>query len=262
MSDSRYTYDNAQEHAARQVRLLGEILDDHSRDVLDGVSVQPGWQCLEIGPGAGTITQLLSRQVGPTGHVTAVDLDPRHVEGGPNIDIRSEDIRTMELPDNHYDLIFARLVLFHVTGRDEVVRRLTAALRPGGVLVVSDWDGTWRDWVAHTSTPAAAKAFMALQDTLLTMMASNGTDLEWARYVPAVMRTAGLVDVSTTVFNQLFAGGEPGALLQHNNTYQLQDLLLGRGMTLEQLELVREAMVDPETLVYTYLMFSSVGRKA
>ncbi|MEV6287973.1 class I SAM-dependent methyltransferase [Kribbella sp. NPDC051770] len=261
MSDSRYTYDNAQEHARRQVRLLGEILDGHARDVLSGVGVRPGWRCLEIGPGAGTITQLLSEQVGPDGHVTSVDLDPRYVEPGPNIDVRTDDIRTMDLPEGRYDLIYARLVLMHVTGRDDVVRRLAAALRPGGVLVLSDWDCTWRDWVAHTATPEAAEAFVTLQDTLLGLMESNGTELAWARRAPVAMRAAGLA-VETTVFNKLFAGDEAGALLQHNNTYQLQDALLGRGMTMKQLDLVREAMVDPETLIYTYLMFSSVGRKA
>jgi FkbM family methyltransferase len=38
--------------------------------------VQPGWVCLDVGAAGGTYTHLLSRRVGPDGHVHAIE--PRH----------------------------------------------------------------------------------------------------------------------------------------------------------------------------------------
>ena len=45
-----------------------------------------------------------------------------------------------DLPDAHFHLIHARLVLIHLPERDAVLERLVTALRPGGWLVIEDFD--------------------------------------------------------------------------------------------------------------------------
>jgi SAM-dependent methyltransferase len=257
----QYTFDNADVEAAQRLQLLAETVDEHSRQVLAGTGIGPGKRCLDIGPGAGTITTWLAERVGPTGHVTALDLDPRHVRGGPNIEVREGDVRVVELPPAHYDLVHARLVLMHLPDPDAVLLRLATALRPGGLLVVSDWDTSHRDMILRVRTPAAATAFDAYQDALADQVVANGGDLAWARRVPVAMSAAGLVDLAAVAHNRLFAGGEAGCLLHASNTHQLRDVLLQRGMIDEQLEVVREAMHDPETFIYSYWMFTTVGRR-
>ena len=44
------------------------------------------------------------------------------------------------IPGAPYDLVYARLVLFHLPERVEVLGRLWAAVAPGGHLVVQDYD--------------------------------------------------------------------------------------------------------------------------
>lgn len=256
-----YTYDNAGDYARRQLHLLGEILDGHSKQLFEAIPIEEGWRVLDIGSGGGGTVHMLGRQVGDSGSVTAIDLDPRHVANAPNVEIRAGDIRTEQLPGSHYDLIHARLLLMHIPTREQVLRRLIQALRPGGYLVVSDWDCTWRDWIIQSPNPSMAASFQAMQNAMLSLMERNGADLGWARRVPAAMRAAGLSDIRATTFNRVFSGSEAGALLQHNNTYQLRDALLSQGITMEQLNDVRAAMVHQETMLYTYLMFSSVGRR-
>ncbi|NMO51463.1 methyltransferase domain-containing protein [Actinoplanes sp. TBRC 11911] len=256
---NRYTYDNESGSARQQLNLLAEILDGHSLHVLDSLPVRPGWRVLDVGSGSGSVSRLLSERVGPSGSVTAMDVDSRHLDTGRAVEIYRADIRDAALPPAHYDLIHARLVLMHLETRDKVLDRLVEALRPGGALVISDWDCTWQDWLVHGADPDAAAAFLKMQGIMLGLMESNGADLAWARRAPAAMRKAGLTGITTTAWNQLYAGGEAGAMLQHNNTYQLEYSLLGRGLSGAELAAVRTAMTDPETLLYTYLMFSSIG---
>ncbi|WP_238011591.1 class I SAM-dependent methyltransferase [Dactylosporangium sp. AC04546] len=257
---SAYTFDNAARDG-EQLDILARILDEPSIDMLVRVGIPQGGRCLDVGPGAGTITTWLAEQVGPTGHVVALDLDPRHITGGNNITIQQGDVRTVDLPPGQFDLIHTRQVLLHLAERDAVVDRLVAALKPGGVLVVSEWDATDRNMLLHAPSPQAATAFTTFQDALLDILASNGADVGWSRRAPLLLRAAGLVDVTTVAHNQLWAGGEAGNLLHVSNSQQLQDALLARGMALSQLELLREAMQDPDTLAYCYWLFTTTGRR-
>jgi ubiquinone/menaquinone biosynthesis C-methylase UbiE len=43
--------------------------------------VTDGWHCLEVGFGAGGVALWLAGQVGSTGRVVAVDIDPRFLDG-------------------------------------------------------------------------------------------------------------------------------------------------------------------------------------
>ena len=42
--------------------------------------------------------------------------------------------------DNAFDFVHTRLVLLHIPAREAVLRRLVAALRPGGVLLLEEDD--------------------------------------------------------------------------------------------------------------------------
>jgi SAM-dependent methyltransferase len=46
------------------------------------------------------------------------------------------DLRTVALPDGSYDVAFSSFVLEHVAGAEQVLDRLVAAIRPGGLLLV------------------------------------------------------------------------------------------------------------------------------
>ena len=47
---------------------------------------------------------------------------------------------TDDLPRDAFDFVHTRLVLMHIPQRDEVLARLCAALRPGGVLMLEEHD--------------------------------------------------------------------------------------------------------------------------
>ncbi|HEX5540819.1 MAG TPA: methyltransferase domain-containing protein [Micromonospora sp.] len=260
-SASQYTFDNATPEAARQVRLLAEILDGHSIDVLARAGVAAGWRCLDLGAGAGSISTWLADRVGPDGRVLALDTDPRHIGQHERLELRAVDVTEADFGTDEYDLIHARLLLMHLPQRREILRRMVRALRPGGLLVLSDWDCTQTESMLVRSSPEATEAFSAFQAALLTLGAANGASATWAGEAPLAMLDAGLVDVESEVHNRLWTGGEAGCLLHASNSRQLEAVLLKFGVTAKQLTVLREAMEDPETFAWSYPMVTTVGRR-
>jgi len=63
--------------------------------------VGPGWHCLEVGGGGGSIASWLANRVLPDGRAVATDLDTRFLEtlSIPNLEVRRHDIVTDPLPE-------------------------------------------------------------------------------------------------------------------------------------------------------------------
>src|SRR5688572_25531187 len=126
----------------RRLELLEQCLDPMTTRSLDAIGVQPGWRCLEVGGGGGSVTRMLCERVGPAGRVAAVDLDTRFLEEiqDQNLDVYRQDIVADGLPGDAYDLIHARLLLMHLPTREKVLEQMAATLRPGGWLLIEEMD--------------------------------------------------------------------------------------------------------------------------
>ena len=62
------------------------------------------------------------------------------------------DLRTVPLADEAYDLVHSAYVLEHVHGAEQVLDRLLAALRPGGLMIIKIPDGkSVYGWMARTT---------------------------------------------------------------------------------------------------------------
>ena len=64
------------------------------------------------------------------------------------------DLRTVALPAASYDVAFSTFVLEHVTGAEQVLDRMVAAIRPGGLLLVRipDRDSVFGFITRHSRT--------------------------------------------------------------------------------------------------------------
>lgn len=104
---------------------------------------------LDIGCGAGNYTLKMLAKL-PGLHATLVDLSQPMLDrarervteaGAGKVETFQADIRELDLPDAHYDIILAGAVLHHLREEAEwerVFRKLYRTLRPGGSLWVSD----------------------------------------------------------------------------------------------------------------------------
>jgi ubiquinone/menaquinone biosynthesis C-methylase UbiE len=145
----RYSLGHAPEEYER-LRAQARVWEQATGRLLDHVGLGPDASCLDAGCGPGEVMRLMAQRVGPSGRVLGIDVDTRlgdtaqaalHRAGHRQCEFRGHDLNTDEpIPGAPFDLVYARLLLFHLPQRVAVLRRLWAAVAPGGHLIVQDYD--------------------------------------------------------------------------------------------------------------------------
>ena len=254
--DARYAFDNGWVEARRRLRLLEDVLDPGTTRRLDALGVGPGWRCLEVGAGGGSVARWLCDRVGPTGRVVAVDLDTRFVEedAPANLEIHSRDVVAEGIPGGGYDLIHTRLVLMHIPEREQILGELAARLAPGGWLLAEEAD--------HYSFDTAASApYVRGWRALLDVLARMGMDATWARTLPARLAPVGLVDVSAEAEILYFPGGSTLAEFYRISWEQARPLVLAAGVPVDVLDAALAEMADPACWFPGHTLVAARGRR-
>src|SRR5437762_3803295 len=93
VSPGAYLFPNDHAVAVARLQRLEAIEDPGTIAVLEKAGVAPGWTCLELGAGAGSIAYWLAERVGKGGRVVAADLDPRLLDRS-RCEVWRHDLRT------------------------------------------------------------------------------------------------------------------------------------------------------------------------
>lgn len=264
MTEYQYIADNAWKDARERLRLLEMGADPWTIRNLRQIGVVPGWHCLEVAGGGGSIAAWLCNEVGPSGHVMATDLDPRFLEAiiAPNLAVQRHNILTDPLPDAAFDLVHARALLAFLPHPEQVIRTLVAALKPGGWLLLeeSDYGLAGPD---PSMQPEAAALAQKGWEALLNFGRSRGYDMALGRRLYHNVCTAGLVDVQAEGHVAMDIGGTPAARFWRVTLEQQQDHLLAAGLlTQAELEEYRTLLESPEYRWLSPIAMSVWGRRA
>jgi SAM-dependent methyltransferase len=255
-----YLLDNAQAHAAQRMRILAELFDAPTRRALTTVGVSDGWCCLEVGGGGGGVARWLAERVGPTGSVLCTDLDPRHIDAQelPNLRIERHDIVTDPLPAGHFDLIHARLVLLHIPERAAVLERLVQALKPGGWIVIEDFDAVS---MLPDSALYPCELELAASGAMRRFMRGGGVDARFGRTLYGRFRALGLAQVSAEGRVSMFDRHNGGADLMRVNFEQIGAQLVAAGfISGEQLRADIAQLDSPDYAAPSPVMWTVAGR--
>jgi SAM-dependent methyltransferase len=162
-------------------------------------SIRSGDTVLDIGSGPGFATFDLSRLVGPTGRVVAIDEAELYVEhlrnqaaarGIEHIDVRHGDVQNLRDAlggEARFDAAYARWVLCFVKDPEAVVAQAASLLKPGGRLVVQDYF----NYSTMSLAPKHA-AFTRLIEAVEKSWRDRGGDPDIGGRLPGMMRRAGL----------------------------------------------------------------------
>lgn len=178
-------------NASTRFAALSALFDDATRRHLDDRGLAPGWHCLEVGAGAGSVAKWLAGRVGPDGRILATDVDTRFMAAIdlPNLVVHRHDITRDALPERAFDLVHARMVLMHLPSRDEVLARLRAALKPGGWLVCEEFDRC-----SAPANPDASPGEIVLKThtAMGRVHQDQGVDPQYGRLLFGRLRAVGL----------------------------------------------------------------------
>jgi SAM-dependent methyltransferase len=209
-----YRLDAKRRRAAEEDRLilLEDIFDPLSRR--RRALVRPGWRCLEVGAGRGSIAIWLAEQVGENGQVVATDIDTTYLKRHrlPNLAVQRHNILNDSLDalgPGSFDLVSSRLMLFWLAGKQELaIRRMVECLRPGGWLV--DEDG---DWGTIAPVDPSHFHYSRYHEVYRTgdWWTLRGYDPTFGRKLPVLFERCGLENIRHEATAEVVGGGSPWA---------------------------------------------------
>ena len=140
------------QHAARTAENSAAFLLPH---------LKKGDRLLDVGCGPGSITVGLARQVGGTGHVTAIDVDAgvvgqaaAAVQAARLDNTSCEVCSVYDLPyeDDSFDVAYAHQTLQHLSDPVRALAAMCRVVKPGGLLAIRDAD--YASMLGHPHSPA------------------------------------------------------------------------------------------------------------
>lgn len=131
----------------------------HRLKIVAATGVKPDSTVADVGAGTGLFTMLFADAVGPAGKVFAVDIaapflakirERAKAAGRPNVETVLGTDKDTKLPANAVDLVFICDTYHHFEFPTDTLASLHRALKPGGLLVLVDFQripGKSSDWV-------------------------------------------------------------------------------------------------------------------
>ncbi|MCS0603317.1 methyltransferase domain-containing protein [Streptomyces sp. LP11] len=197
-----YLLDNQQSEAGRRFDAFATLFDPTTFRHIEGLGIEPGWRCWEVGAGGTSVVSWLATRVGPAGRIVATDIDTSRLTPAarPPVDVRVHDVGVEEPPGEGFDLVHARLVLVHVPDRERALRSMIQALRPGGRLLIEDADPALQPLICPDEHGPEQRLANRLRQGFRSLLAERGADLAYGRKLPRLLRDAGLRDVRADAY--------------------------------------------------------------
>jgi SAM-dependent methyltransferase len=148
LKNPSYVYQSSEEETKRLNR-QSDLIKESAFEHLQKAGLAVSSKVVDMGCGSGVMTIYLAEQVGPTGHVYAIDIDEKQLEVtrtalcAKNLnnvtfircDIEDENCEALTEILESIDLIYMRFVMMHLKFPNIAAKNLFKILRKGGCLV-------------------------------------------------------------------------------------------------------------------------------
>lgn len=190
-------------HAPEELeRLIGQgrYFGDLTADVLRQAGLAPGMRVLDAGCGAGDVSFLAARLVGPAGLIIGVDKSPEAVAtaarraaaaGLPNVRFLTNDVGDLAYPaeldlEAPVDALIGRMMLMHFPEPAAVLRRLATLVRPGGIVAFHEMD------IAMAAYEPTGPLFATAHRRIMQTFTRLGVDIRAGLKLGQIFEAAGL----------------------------------------------------------------------
>jgi ubiquinone/menaquinone biosynthesis C-methylase UbiE len=254
-----YILDDAATSEYQRLDLMSKILDPWTQGYLRALGVGHGWQCLELGSGNGSIAEWLCGTVGPSGSVTAVDVNAVLLDLVPaqNLTVRQMDVRADRLPANTFDLVTCRALLHQISEHaPSVLEKMAASVKPGGWLLIQEPD-------FHLAPTTEPEAWAATWRALIRWGHAQGVDWLIGRRLPGMVSKLGFGRPQAKTDVQNIRGGDRGALYFKLFFAEVRDRVLDSGqLDRTTLDAAAGLLDDPDYWTQCWMMTAVWVRKA
>ena len=268
MRDDNYPLASSPDEIDR-LRIQAESLAGEAAIMLDRIGVEAGMSCLDLGCGAGGITDLLAARVAPGGRVVGVDVDEFSLAaarswadglGLRGVTFRAGDIFDNDLASDSFDLVHLRFVITTIGRHEDVVRSALRLVKPGGALALQEADADGIN--AYPECPA----FDRLKDALLSVFIEIGADPFAGHRAFRLLRDAGLTEVDFRACTARARSDDDLSDYLPQTVLSVRAAILKLGlMTDPEIDAAvaacRAHLADPDTITTTSTVFQAWGRK-
>ena len=121
-----------------------------TRITLNRLGLRPGLRVLELGPGPGRLLIPAAKRVQPDGEAVGIDIQPAMIQrltaranqaGITNLRAIVGDAAQSHVPEASFDLVFLCAALGEIPDRAAALRQCYHALKPGGILSITEMFG-------------------------------------------------------------------------------------------------------------------------
>ena len=225
---SPYIFEShAEEREYHRLQLIEAANDPTTMTLLQRTGIQPGWSCLELGAGAGSILGWLGDQVGPNGTVWGVDTRTTYLSefSGTPYKIREGDFLKV-LIDSTFDLFHARYVFIHNQQDEAMLHKVRNALKPGGVALFEEPDFTSALLLSHQPNDPQTRVNRAI----CKMFVDFGLDPAYALRLPKKLEQCGFHIIETQSRMHLCKGLSPIANVMAESALALEQKYCNTGV--------------------------------
>lgn len=262
---SRYIFDPRWARERDRLQALEALFDSATAQRLSAIGLSEGWNCLEVGAGAGGIARWMAERVGDSGLVLAIDLNTSlmHQNQSANLQARQHDIVAACPSEGAFDLVHARAVLEHISDRPRALTNMVTAIRPGGWLMIEDIDfgaAMAAALARHVHPSRHAAAYERLIAAIDASYSANGADASFGAALPSELTRLGLEKVQAEVHTPMARGGEETDFVRLGIQH-LGPRLLETGLATEQdLKELHQLTSDPNAFYPPTLMITAWGK--
>jgi len=172
--------------------------------------LRPGMSVLDVGCGTGAITAGIARKIAPTGQALGVDRDEtlladarQEHQSVRNLMFENRDALCLPF-ESRFDVVTAARTLQWISQPDVVIAGMKAAAKPGGWVVVLDYNHENNSW-----EPLPPLEFRRFYQAFLDWRKANNWDNRIADHLPDLFRSAGMKSIQTFLDDETVLRGDP-----------------------------------------------------
>jgi SAM-dependent methyltransferase len=246
-----------------RLQLQSRVWEPSGRQLLSRIGAGSGRRALDVGCGALGWLRILGEWVGASGEVVGTDIDESLLdaarsflaaEGITNVELVVDDLFDSKLEPQSFDLLHARYLIAPLGRGPEQVASHQRLLRPGGSLVLEEWDlGSWH---FNPPAPAAERLIRLLSEIFAALGGEAG------RGLPELLRDIGIEEPEIDAHVMVLKPGHPYLRLPLQFSVALESRLLERLSAEKLVSLRREAeseLAEPGRWGTTFTLIQSWG---